>query len=145
MLEKINQISGHLSNYPIVFAYLFGSFAKGESTSLSDIDMAVYFETTLSKSERFDMRLRLVSELSSITRREVDITVMNDAPVQLAYEIIKYGREIICKNRQAMRDMEINILSKYLDRRYYDKRRAAIILEKIKTKGLVYDLAGKDS
>jgi hypothetical protein len=33
-------------------------------------------------------------------------------------------------------DLEVEILSKYLDRRYYDKRHAELVMEKIALRGL---------
>lgn len=65
-----------------------------------------------------------------MTGKRVDVTVMNDIPIQIAYEIIKHGKVILCKDRDALGDAEIEILSRYLDRRYYDKRRAELSLKK---------------
>ncbi len=135
--SRIKSITDTLSKYPIVFAYLFGSQAKGQSTTLSDVDLAVFIDRRISRSERFDIRLRLTNDLSAIAGTKVDLIVMNDIPIQLAYEIIKYGKAILCKDRDAMIDAEIEILSKYLDRRYYDKRRAELFLRKIETEGMI--------
>jgi len=135
--SRIKSITDTLSKYPIVFAYLFGSQAKGQSTTISDVDLAVFIDRRISRSERFDIRLRLTNDLSAIAGTKVDLIVMNDIPIQLAYEIIKYGKAILCKDRNAMIDAEIEILSKYLDRRYYDKRRAELFLRKIETEGMI--------
>jgi len=134
---RIESITDILKKYPIIFAYLFGSQAKGKSTRLSDIDLAALVDRKTSRSERFDIRLRLTNDLSAITGTKVDLIVMNDIPVQLAYEVIKHGKVILCKDRNAMIDAEIEILSKYLDRRYYDKRRAELSLRKIETEGMI--------
>jgi len=133
----IKSLIDNLKGYPVVFAYLFGSQAKDQSTTLSDVDIAIFIDRTMPKSERFDIRLRLSNNLSAITKRTVDLIVMNDIPIQLAYEIIKHGKVLLCKDRDAMIDVEVEILSKYLDRRYYDKRRAKSILKKIETGGLI--------
>lgn len=133
----INSITDILNKYPIIFAYLFGSQAKDESTKLSDIDIAIFIEKKVSKSERFDIRLRLANNLSSIAGKRVDVIVMNDIPIQLSYEVIKNGKVILCKDRDAMVNAEIEILSKYLDRRYYDRRRADLSLRKIERAGII--------
>jgi len=135
--SRIKSITDTLSKYPIVFAYLFGSQVKGQSTTISDVDLAVFIDRRISRSERFDIRLRLTNDLSAIAGTKVDLIVMNDIPIQLAYEIIKYSKAILCKDRDAMIDAEIEILSKYLDRRYYDKRRAELFLRKIETEGMI--------
>jgi len=54
---------------------------------------------------------------------------------QLSFEIIKNGKLISCSNKETKVDMEVEILSRYLDRRYYDKRHAELTLEKIAAGG----------
>lgn len=133
---QLQFISEHLGKYPVVFAYLFGSQAIGRQTPLSDMDIAVFLEKTASRSERFDIRLRLSNELSAVLKTRADLIVMNDIPVQLAYEIIKHGKALFCRDRDARVDTETEILSRYLDRRYYDKRRTECVLNQIRARGL---------
>ena len=132
----LKRLSDSLSKYPVIVAYLFGSEAKGERGPLSDIDIAVFIDRGIDRSGRFDLRLRLSSELSGIMNRMVDLVILNDAPVQLAFEIIKYGELIFCGDKSARVDVETGIISRYLDRRYYDKRHAELALEKIASRGL---------
>lgn len=132
----IKRLSDIISKCPVIIAYLFGSEVKGESGPLSDIDIAVFIDKDIDKSERFDLRLRLSNEISSIMGRTIDLIVMNDAPVQLSYEIIKHGVLIVCSDQSSRVDMEAEILFRYLDRRYYDKRHAEQTLEKIASRGL---------
>lgn len=133
--EMISSITAHLKGYSVVVAYVFGSYARGSASALSDLDIAVFLAPDLSKSERFDARLRLSGELSAITGREVDVIVMNDAPLSLSYEIIKGGMTVLCGDKDAKAEIELDILSRYLDRRYYDKRRAQHLLGQVKTRG----------
>lgn len=133
--HDIERITGCLKRYPVTVAYLFGSEAKGQSGALSDIDIAVYFDRNVDKSERFDLKLRLSVELSAMTKRTADVAVLNDSPPRLSYEIIKSGRVIFCSDRIARVDIETGILSRYLDRRYYDKRHAEITLSKMASGG----------
>ena len=56
----------YLTKRGVVFAYLFGSLAKGSEGSLSDVDMALYLIPHLSKSERFDLRLRIPDSLAKL-------------------------------------------------------------------------------
>lgn len=128
---KLKKLSEHLGKYPVILAYLFGSEAKGKSGPLSDIEIALFIDKGISKSEQFDLRRRLSNELSSIMGVMVDLVILNDTPIQLSFEIIKNGKLISCGNKETKVDMEVEILSKYLDRRYYDKRHAELTLEKI--------------
>lgn len=134
--QDIKKITDCLGKYPVMVAYLFGSEARGISGALSDMDIAVFIDKGVDKSERFDLRLRLLNELSSIMNKRVDLVILNDSPAQLSYEVIKHGQPIFCRDRSAKAGLELKILSKYLDRRYYDKRHAEITLEKIASRGL---------
>lgn len=135
-VDNIKKLSDCLNKYALIAVYLFGSEAKGTSGKLSDIDIAVLFNNKTDKSGRFDMRLRISSELSSIMNKTVEVVVLNDSPIQLSYEVIKHGNLILCNDRSAQIDFETETLSKYLDRRYYDKRHAELVLEKIASRGL---------
>src|SRR3990172_2240353 len=88
------KIEDCIKKYPVVTAYIFGSEAKGTSGLLSDIDIAVFVHEGVSKAERFDLRLRISSELSAVMSRQVDLVVLNDSPVQLSYEIIRHWKLI---------------------------------------------------
>ncbi len=133
--QDIKKIEDCIKKYPVVTAYIFGSEAKGTSGLLSDIDIAVFMQEGVDKAERFDLRLRLSNELSAIMSKTSDLVILNDSPVQLSYEIIRYGKLIFCSNQSVRVDLEVHILSKYLDRRYYDKRHAELTLQKIASGG----------
>ncbi len=77
----------------VKLAYLFGSVAEGKEGKLSDVDLAVFLDESLSKKERFNLQLKLMSELTSILKTDrIDLTVMNNAPLLLKYNIIKHGK-----------------------------------------------------
>jgi predicted nucleotidyltransferase len=127
----LKRLFNYLSKYPVIIAYVFGSEAKGESGPLSDMDIAVFVDKSIDKSGRFDLKLRLSNELSSIMDRRVDLVILNDTPVQLSFEVIEDGELVFCRDQSIKVAVETEILSKYLDRRYYDKRHAELALEKI--------------
>ncbi|MCP4749760.1 MAG: nucleotidyltransferase domain-containing protein [Proteobacteria bacterium] len=95
-LEKM--IADRLESYPIEVLYIFGSFASGKAGKLSDLDIGLLLSSTLSASERFDLRLELSNRLSSTTARRVDIVVLNDAPPTLANEVIANGKLVFCRD-----------------------------------------------
>lgn len=96
----------------IQFAYLFGSYAKGKETKLSDIDVAVY----LSKfSDLFSCRMRLMEEVSrEMGKHSIDLIVLNDSPLILQYEIIRHGK-ILKDNKPQRINFETRIIRNYLD------------------------------
>lgn len=133
--NNVKRLTSVLKKYPITVAYIFGSVATDKAGHLSDIDIAILIDNKISKSERFDIRLRMSSKLSSLLNKKVDLVVLNDLPVQISYEIIKNGKVVLCTDKALKVDMEHDILSRYLDRRYYDKRHAEIVLDKLGLKG----------
>ena len=135
--EDIQKIEGCLKKHPVVTAYIFGSEAKGVAGVLSDIDVAVFIHTDIKKADRFDLRLRLSNDMSAIMGKRVDLVVLNDSPIHLSYEIIRHGKIIFCNDRSAKVDMELDILSRYLDRRYYDKRHAEVAIQKMASGGAI--------
>lgn len=58
----------------VCFAYLFGSYVKGEYTKSSDIDVAVYFKRG---TDLFDAKLSLHHALEKALRKPVDLIVLN--------------------------------------------------------------------
>jgi len=121
----------------VKLAYLFGSVAEGREGKLSDVDIAVFLDESLSKKERFNLQLKLISELTSILKTDrIDLIVMNNASISLNYEIIKANHPLLVRDEEQKIDCEHRILSRYLDRRYYDKRWAAEFLKKVGERGI---------
>ena len=121
----------------VELAYLFGSVAEGKEGKLSDVDLAVFLDESLSKLERFNLQLKLISELTGILKTDrIDLVIMNDALLTLNYEIIKANHPLLVRDEGQKIDFEHRILSCYLDRRYYDKRWAAEFLKKVAERGI---------
>ena len=73
----------------VLFGYLFGSFARGKTTKLSDVDIAVY----LRGSEFSDERIDIIGDLMDILKtEEVDLVILNTASVALRMRIIRNKR-----------------------------------------------------
>jgi predicted nucleotidyltransferase len=121
----------------IKLAYLFGSVAKGKEGKLSDVDIAIFLDESLSKKEIFNLQLKLMSELTSILKTDkIDLIVMNNAPLLLKYNIIKHGK--ILKDEIETKVMvESRILSDYLDMKYYIDRHTNLAIKRIAKVGLI--------
>jgi len=94
-------------------AYLFGSYARGIQTINSDIDIAILLRDI--PEEMLDYYLDLISELSKILTREVDLIILNTAPPLLKYQVIRHGRLIHCKDEEARIKFEARTQDEYLD------------------------------
>jgi hypothetical protein len=121
----------------IKLAYLFGSVAKGKEGKLSDVDIAVFLDESLSKKEIFNLQLKVISELTSILKTDrVDLIVMNNAPLLLKYNIIRYGK-ILKDDKEIKIKVESGILSDYLDMKYYIDRHTNLAIKRIAKRGLI--------
>jgi predicted nucleotidyltransferase len=80
------------SSEDIIFAYIYGSFARGEP--VRDLDVALY--TTEEKD--FLFAVDVAALLRRETGCEVDVTVMNHAPVALQFAILRDGLLLFSKD-----------------------------------------------
>jgi len=116
---------------PVELAYLFGSVAIQKAGKLSDIDLAIFLDESIEKKERFKIKLRLISDLENILKTDrLDLVIMNDAPISLNFEIIKANHPLFIRDKNLKVDLEHHIISRYLDRQYYDKRWADNLIKK---------------
>ncbi len=136
--EQYNRLADFFSKQEhIRLAYLFGSVAKGKAGKLSDIDVAVLLDESLNKKQRFDLQLELISDISEILKTDkIDLVVINEAPLSLKFEIIKANYPLFIRDRMEKIDFEQRVMSRYLDRRYYEKRASSEFLKKVAVKGI---------
>ncbi|MCQ1535848.1 nucleotidyltransferase domain-containing protein [Methanosarcina sp. KYL-1] len=130
--ELENKLSEFFSGVDsVTVAYLFGSTVRGEANGLSDIDIAVLFDDSVSKKEAFDLQLELIGELGILLKtNNIDLVVLNESPLLLTYNIIRDG--IILKSDERKRVLfETRVMSKYLDHDYYVKRHMKMTLERM--------------
>lgn len=115
----------------VILAYLFGSTVRGDAGKLSDVDIGVLVDENLSKIDRFELELKLMGEIAVLIKKnKIDLIVLNEAPLLLAYNIIKDG--IILKSSEKKKvKFETKILSMYLDKKYYIKRHTEETLKRI--------------
>jgi len=126
LVERIVKI---LREYEVViFAYLFGSHSRGEAGKLSDIDVAVYLDPSLTQDAMWDTFLDIASRLS-FRDVEVDVVLLNTTSYRLAFEVLK-GRLLFSRDEEMRKEFIYRTLRTYLDRRYYDLRRAEMTLSR---------------
>jgi len=127
-----SKLSKFFSNIDsVALAYLFGSTVRGEANCLSDIDIAVLFDDSLTKKEAFDLQLRLIVDLGDLLNtNNVDLVVLNNSPLLLTFNIIRDG--IILKSDERERvHFETRIMSRYYDEQYYIKRHMKRAIERM--------------
>ena len=121
----------------VKLAYLFGSVVEEKTGGLSDVDVGVYLDDSLTGEERFKLQLELIAGLTSLLGTEkIDLIVMNDAPTALNFEIIKSNRLLLTRSGFDRVKFEHRVISRYLDRRYYDERSAEEFVKRVAERGL---------
>lgn len=103
--------------YPIALAYLFGSSAKNTATPLSDVDIALLVEKDeYDPKKRLRFELILEDEIDQINGLDnVDVRVINEAPLIIRGEVVTNGLLIFSKNDQQRVDFETQTRSRYFD------------------------------
>jgi uncharacterized protein len=113
MLPIVERIKHFLAEHKAIkFAYLFGSYARGDMGPLSDIDLAVYLDN---RFDLFTCRLRLIEKLDGdLKGKPFDLVILNNAPLVFRYEVIREG--IVLKEDKPKRvQFEVHVLRDYLD------------------------------
>ena len=115
--ELINRLS---KDKEIVALFSFGSLAAGDLKPLSDIDFGILVSPTLDKKQRFDKHLELIGIFNEqFETDEVDLVLMNDAPVRFSHNIIKSGKLLFCSDSDTLRDFIEKAVKVFLDFRYF--------------------------
>jgi predicted nucleotidyltransferase len=95
----------------IIFAYLFGGLLKERPNPLSDIDLAVYGRNP----KKLDY-LELFSRIAKILGTdEIDLVILNKAPLALAGRILQNRKVLIDKNPFLRHKYESLILREFFD------------------------------
>lgn len=68
----VNRIKEYLKTQPILKAWVFGSFSRGEERADSDIDLLVQYDRTNQKVGLFTI-IRIQQQLEQILGRNVDL------------------------------------------------------------------------
>lgn len=114
----IHKLKSIFKSVPAVkSAYIFGSRATGKAVKNSDYDFAVLFDGSLSKENRFDLKLELMAKLSRALRTDaVDVVVLNDvSSLFFKYIILKEGKSIYQKSDLETAEFESRALGLYFD------------------------------
>ncbi len=87
------------SREDILYAYLFGGFARGTAGRLSDVDIAVY----ISGGNLSEKKLEILGDLNKILKTdEIDLVVLNTAPLTLKMKILQ-SRRVMADNAPFIR------------------------------------------
>lgn len=117
--ERQSRVAAYLDDQPdITFALLFGSHGRGTPHADSDIDIAVMLapESATTPRERVMRRAALAADLAGILGTDdVDVAIVEDAPLPLRFRIFRDGVLLSCRDRRAFVATKARTLSEYFD------------------------------
>lgn len=126
-LDIKKKLEGIFSRYDkIKVAYLFGSHAANKDNKLSDIDLGILLDDDYNR----DIKLSILADLAEVGLCNIDLVLLNEAPLMMKFEIVKYNN--ILFKRQDFNAAEYFSITvrEYLDfkpfievqRRYFKER-----------------------
>lgn len=100
----------------ILEAYLFGSVARGNNQSHSDLDVAVFIDETVAVDGLFGYQAALTADLmSGLGTNKVDVVILNHAPPLLYHRVLRDGIRLASRDLRATTTREGRALSRYCD------------------------------
>ncbi len=101
----------------VLFAYLFGSYAKGIQDEKSDIDIAIYLkdENILEKDPLYPSRLAIKLEKALVEKKKVDVRVLNGSTLRFKSQVLRYGKLLHSKDEKKRIEFETSSLAHYYD------------------------------
>ena len=115
-------------NTPDVIAiYLFGSFAKGEETTHSDVDLAVLLPHPIEVQTRF----KIQEKLSILVQRDVDLVFLFEASPILAMQVLKNGKILDVSNEHEHQLYSTKTMCMYQDFKFFRARMEQDLLNRL--------------
>ncbi|MBI4041396.1 MAG: nucleotidyltransferase domain-containing protein [Deltaproteobacteria bacterium] len=103
----------------IIFAYLFGSRAKGTVHALSDTDIAIYIHRGALLSAEAQAYGYIPSLLAKLPKRlqkqTIDIVILNQTPILLRHRCLYDGTLLFTKDKRLLTKLKVQTLLEYLD------------------------------
>ena len=120
IIELFTKLSENLQKEPsILFTYIFGSFGKGKPGPLSDLDIAIFLD---SSSELLEKKMDLIGKVTEIMGTdEVDLVLLNESPLSLRFEVLRTGRVLFSKDEAQRISFVARTYQSYCDFEPYRK------------------------
>lgn len=115
----------------VLIAYLFGSQTTGLTHRESDVDVALLFRFDSVPSG--DQLLQIQDELTSLLKKEVDIVVLNDASPVIRMQVLRKGKKLFERDRQAFTRFFVRTVNEY-----DDLKKVRSVIEKKISRGRLY-------
>ena len=105
----ITRLEERLTSFPVRFAVLYGSFAAGRPTPVSDIDLAVYVD-------QIDDFLDVVNAVEeAFPDHRIDIVNLKGKPALIYYEALASGITFLIQDEAFFKREKFRVMRDYLD------------------------------
>jgi len=116
----------------VLFAYVYGSYARDSIDFDSDIDVAVYLKSSdvkgyIGKEEELTIEL-----VTKIHMDRIDLRILNVLPLLLQYNILKDGIPIFVRDDKERVDFETRVMNRFFELKPYIDEYQQMLSLKIK-------------
>jgi len=140
-IDKIKEI---LINYPVDFAYLYGSYAEGTNRSWSDLDIALLVDDSVDVSGYLEVELEISKKIDAvISPPESDVRIFNIAPLNYKIQVVQNGKLIYSKDESKRVNFETSVRSLYFDFLPQKQEYRSALFKGIKEGGLLWSTLKK--
>ena len=102
-----------LARDEILFAYIHGSFLS--LPDFRDIDIALYVNPAeVTSKQAFDYSFRLSVDLSHLASQDIDVQIMNYAPLGFRHSVFKNGRLLFSRDETLRVDLLEGTVLEYI-------------------------------
>jgi len=109
---------------------LYGSFLCRDEFHDIDVGLLVSWEREPYELYKYAMGIASDLERCITPRYEIDLRILNDAPVEFQYEVVKTGRLLVARDEDTRVAFEAGVITKFLDLKYlYDRIDRALLCE----------------
>ncbi|MFB0538434.1 MAG: nucleotidyltransferase domain-containing protein [Anaerolineae bacterium] len=136
--RAIGELASQLADYftgrsEVLAAYLYGSRAEGRASALSDMDIGVLTRDGLAEERLWRLEDAIAADLRRVLHTDqVDLIVLNLAPLRIRYEVITRGKVLYSADDGARADFESYSLRRYWDFEKYLEEYDRCFLTRIK-------------
>jgi predicted nucleotidyltransferase len=114
MIETRLRTALSTSDDDVLAAYLFGSVARGSAHDASDVDVGVLLREPPS-GRLNDLPLSLEGKIERDLGRVVQVVVLNEAPPDLVYRVMRDGRLLLDRDKSSRIRFEVRLRGLYFD------------------------------
>ena len=104
------------ASYPVLFGYVYGSYATGTAHPFSDLDIGVYIEPeAVERTLEIELDLALALDKHLGHRIETDVRCLNALPLNFVGQILSESILFYSRDENLRIDFEVRTRKKYFD------------------------------